>query len=453
MALGTPICDFVAQYAASGITRAHMPGHKGVSSLGCEALDITEVAGADALYEADGIIAQSEANATQLFGSGRTLYSTEGSSQCIKAMLYLAMPDRQRNGRPLILAARNVHKSFIYGCALLDLEVDWLCSEQSDERSICSCLITPEQVDARLSAMPVRPFALYLTAPDYLGASPDLAGIARVCRAYGLPLLVDNAHGAYLKFLSPSRHPLDLGATMCCDSAHKTLPALTGGAYLHLSEPAARQAGRRAKDALALFGSTSPSYLILQSLDQCNRLLSEGYPKRLAQTVHRVEALKRALRSGGWEVADTDPLKCTLRAGSWGLSGTELAGALRAGRVECEFADADWVVLMLTPHSSEADLERIERVCLGLPRRSGAKPAIRLSIAPPHRALSIREAVLAPSESVPVERAAGRICAAPAISCPPAVPIALSGEVISPEQLEVFRAYHIDAVEVVRPDP
>ena len=89
--MDTPIQDFVASYVGNQGVRLHMPGHKGKTFLGCEALDITEIKGADALYEADGIIARSEENAAALFGSARTLYSTEGSSQCIRAMLYLAL--------------------------------------------------------------------------------------------------------------------------------------------------------------------------------------------------------------------------------------------------------------------------------------------------------------------------------------------------------------------------
>ena len=115
--------------------------------------------------------------------------------------------------------------------------------------------------------------AFYLTSPDYLGGMQDIAALSAVCDAHGVPLLVDNAHGAYLRFLpGGSRHPIDLGAAACCDSGHKTLPVLTGGAYLHLGPKAPVQEESTVRSALALFGSTSPSYLILQSLDACNRL-------------------------------------------------------------------------------------------------------------------------------------------------------------------------------------
>ena len=112
----TPICDFVRRYAESGTARLHMPGHKGRGALGFEQFDITEIAGADSLYEADGIIAQSEANASLLFGCP-TFYSTEGSSQCIRAMLYLALLYGKETGRkPVIAAGRNAHKSFLTAC-------------------------------------------------------------------------------------------------------------------------------------------------------------------------------------------------------------------------------------------------------------------------------------------------------------------------------------------------
>ena len=113
----TPIADFVRSYAARGGARFHMPGHKGASFLGCEALDITEVTGADVLYAPEGIIAESEANATDLFGSSHTFYSAEGSTLCIKAMLALAVAGRGE--RPWILAARNAHKTLLSAAALL----------------------------------------------------------------------------------------------------------------------------------------------------------------------------------------------------------------------------------------------------------------------------------------------------------------------------------------------
>lgn len=444
--MNTPVADFVRRYAASGTARLHMPGHKGRASLGCEPFDITEVAGADALYEADGILAQSEANAASLFSSQRTVYSTEGSSQCIRAMLQLCLLAQPQSGRAVVLAARNVHKAFVYAAALLDIDVHWLWPE-AGSASLCACPITPDALARALGAMPEPPAAVYITSPDYLGNEAGLAALAQVCHAHGTLLAVDNAHGAYLRFLSPSRHPLDLGADICCDSAHKTLPVLTGGAYLHIARRAPAVMAQQAKQAMALFGSTSPSYLTLASLDLCNAALAGDYPRRIAETAARLDALRAALRDLGWRTLPSDPLRVTLDAASGGLTGTQLAQRLRAGGVECEYADEDALVLMATPENDEADFDRVLFAAgeAGKPRDRVPLPVVR---AP--RACSIRRALLAPQELLPAQDALGRICGAPTVACPPAIPVAVSGEVITREAIEVFCRCGIETVSVVR---
>ena len=186
-----------------------MPGHKGVPRLGFEHLDITELDGADSLYCAGGIIAESEKNAGSIFGAN-TFYSTEGSSQCIRAMLYLAKLYAAENGLPpKIAAGRNAHQVFITASALLGLDVAWIYSDCS----YLSCPIQPKNLDAFLEENPVA--AVYVTSPDYLGNTLDIAALAEVAHRHHCLLLVDNAHGAYLKVLEPSRHPMDLGADIC----------------------------------------------------------------------------------------------------------------------------------------------------------------------------------------------------------------------------------------------
>lgn len=440
--MDTPILDFLRRYGESDIARFHMPGHKGKAFLGCEPLDLTEVKGADALYEAEGIIAQSEANAAALFGSGATFYSTEGSTQCIKAMLCLALNCRREGAPPVIVAARNVHKAFVHAAALLDFETVWLWPEESE--SLCGCPVTAENLDRTLSELPAPPAAVYVTSPDYLGGMADISALAQVCRRHNTILAVDNAHGAYLHFLRPAIHPLDMGADICCDSAHKTLPVLTGGAYLHLAKHLPLQFRERAKQALALFGSTSPSYLTMASLDLANRYLSDGYPDRLAETVKRLEGLRETLRELGWQPENTDPLRVTLRV----RDGKAVAELLRQGGVECEYADPEFVVLMCTPENTAEEFERIT-AALGRNAQPPIEPAA-LPIATGERVLSVRQALFAPCEPVPVELALGRICGAPTVACPPAIPIAVSGERIGAEALALFQHYGIHTVDVLK---
>lgn len=438
--MNTPVADFVQHYAKAGTARLHMPGHKGRCFLGCEPWDITEIHGADALYEAEGILAESEQNAAALFGSQRTCYSTEGSSQCIRAMLYLAVA---ASGSHTVVAARNVHRAFVSAAALLDLEIRWLWPEES--RSLCGCPISPAQLEETLHSLPEPPAAVYLTSPDYLGGMAEIPALAQVCHQHGTLLLVDNAHGAYLRFLQPSLHPLDLGADLCCDSAHKTLPVLTGGAYLHLSPTAPAQLAPLAKSALGLFGSTSPSYLTLASLDLCNRYLAEGYPQRLAEAVERLAELRERLTAAGWRVEPSDPLRVTVAAPR-GVTGQELAGQLRRQGAECEYADRDFLVLMATPENTP---EELAQTAAALGQCPGEANPPQLPLARGERACSIRQAAFAPRETVDAAHSLGRVCGLPTVGCPPAIPIAVSGERITPEALALFAYYGIEQVEVL----
>ena len=286
--MNTPIADFVKKYSESGFSRFHMPGHKGESFLGCEKYDITEINGADVLSCANGIIYESEKNASSLFKTAHTFYSTGGSTAAICAMLALSSGKK-------ILAARNVHKSFINACALLDYEVDWLMPKEFS--GVLSCEVSSSEVETKIVSSAQKPSAVYLTSPDYLGNVQDIAGISEICKKHGIPLMVDNAHGAYLGFLEKSQHPIHLGATVCCDSAHKTLPVLTGGAYLHISKDAPDEYLNIAREKLSLFSSTSPSYLILQSLDLCNAYLSDGFEEKLTECIRKINLAKEIIKS------------------------------------------------------------------------------------------------------------------------------------------------------------
>ena len=445
--MNTPILDFVQGYAASGALRLHMPGHKGFPVLGPEALDVTEIPGADVLYHAEGVIRESEENAASLFGSARTLYSAEGSSLCVRAMLYLALQYAQFTGkRPVIAAGRNAHRVFLSGAALLGLEIAWLTG---DGDTPLSCRISPEKLEALLAAE--QPAAVYLTSPDYLGCRADLPALAAVCRKHGALLLVDNAHGAYLKFLSPSQHPLDLGADLCCDSAHKTLPVLTGGAYLHLSRSCPAVLLPMAEAAMRLFAGTSPSYLILQSLDLCNRTLAGEFHARLVERAASLDNLKSSLRAAGWLLIGDEPMKLTLCPKSRGYTGEALAAALEERGIVCEFADPDYCVFMFSPANPASDLDALAAALAMLPAREPIHtlpPKLRT----PERVLPPRKAMLAPFETLPREQCLGRVLAAPTVSCPPAVPILVCGERIDAQALALFAYYGLDRLDLVLPE-
>lgn len=440
-----PILEFLENYSKRDSVRLHMPGHKGVGFLG-EGLDITEIDGADSLFEANGIIKKSENFASDIFGAD-TFYSTEGSSLSIRAMLYLVtVYAKSLNKRPLIAAARNAHKSFVSAAALIDFEVDWICS---DNASYLSAKFSAKEIKDYFDSKDELPVAVYLTSPDYLGFISDIEGIARECHKRSVLLIVDNAHGAYLKFLSPSLHPIDLGADICCDSAHKTLSALTGCGYLHLSKRLPPFFKERAKSAMMLFASTSPSYLMLASLDALNSVLNKDFSFKVKDFCEKLADLKADLISHGYEPIGDEPMKIAIAAKSYGYTGKALSELLAKKEIYTEFSDSDYLVLMPSPQNADCDLARLKDALLDIPKKEPITAAPPKAHAP-KKAISIREAVMGEGELLPINECIGRIAAIVTSSCPPAIPIVVSGEVIDKETIDAFAYYGIDKCLVTK---
>lgn len=450
MKMTTPIRDFVKNYCESGTSRLHMPGHKGENvSLGVEKYDITEIKGADYLFEASGIIGESERNCSELFGTSETLYSTEGSSLSIKTMVALAvMGRRDKSRRGQIISPRNSHMAFVNGCILSDADIVWVFPEKKSA-SICRSEFTAGDIESAVKGAE-NPCAVYITAPDYLGNIPDIRGVSEVCRRYGIPLLVDNAHGAYLKFCRPDMHPITLGADMCCDSAHKTLPVVTGGGYLHISESAPEFFKENARRIMSMFASTSPSFLILQSLDMCNKVLAEGFSDMVSETAERVSETCEALRSFGFEARNNEPMKITVYPNSMGYTGDEAADILRSFGAEPEYSDGECVVMMLSPYNKKEDYLRIEKAFSGAKRRENAAKSEALSFTKPEKKLCVREAAFSESERTDIDKAEGRVCGITVTSCQPSVPVTVSGEVFTGESIKILKRYSIFEVNVLK---
>jgi len=444
----TPICDFVQKYASDNACRLHMPGHKGKAFLGIEHLDITEVEGADVLYNAEGIIKESMKNASSLFNTAKTLYSAEGSSLSIRAMLYLtALYAKEQQRKPLILAGRNAHKAFLSGAALSGIEVKWIYPEENE--GLLSLEISPENLEICISKCSEKPVALYVTSPDYLGNTLDISALSEVCIKHNMLLLVDNAHGAYLNFLSENKHPIANGAHLCSDSAHKTLPVLTGGGYLHISESAPEIFKTQAENAMSLFASTSPSYLILQSLDMANRYMADGYKEKLSAFINKVDDLKQTLRDAGLILLGDEALKITVKAKEYGYRGTELAEILKENSIICEFADYDFLTLMLTPENTDSDLEKLKATLLSVEKRAPITSKAP-SVNKLKKAMSIKETLFSLSTEIDAKDAEGKTLASYTVSCPPAVPVAICGEIIDESAVKAFEYYGIEKVRIVK---
>ena len=184
-------------------------------------------------------------------------------------------------------------------------------------------------------------------------------------------------------------------------------------------------------------------------MDGANGYLASGYSKVLSEFVLKVQKLKDRLVSHGYSLKGEEPLKITVSAKDYGYEGTELAKLLLEKDIVCEFADPDYLVLMLTPEIGDDELARLEGVLLSIKKRPEiiSQPPRRAAL---ERRMSIREATISPCEALPVEECEGRVLARLGVSCPPAVPIAVSGEIITKEMIDCFKYYGLDKISVVK---
>ncbi|MDE7121046.1 MAG: aminotransferase class V-fold PLP-dependent enzyme, partial [Oscillospiraceae bacterium] len=374
----------------------------------------------------------------RIYQTGATFWSAGGSTLCIQAMLAQMKAERRT-----MLTARTVHRAFLNSCVLLNLPVRWIFPRSG---SLIGGFYDLSDFERALQQTS-EPACIYVTSPDYLGNLQDIAGLSRLCRKYDARLMVDNAHGAHSAFLRENQHPIANGADFCCDSAHKTLPALTGGAFLHVRN--AEDAGK-IQSHMQMFGSTSPSYLIMQSLESCTHWLAGQGREAIRQCEEFAEQCKKRL-SEKYEVIGTDPMHLTIR-----VNGLEFARILRENyQMECEYADKTCLVLLLSPMLTQQDFDQLTTVLLDDSDNPDSRESLRAQNPPALSGFAefvcdLRTAALSDWEMLAPEQAEGRICATVQVPCPPAVPIVLSGERITKESLQLMRFYDLDRIAVMK---
>ena len=427
----TPLKTALDEYIEKDLSRFHMPGHKGADCFpDYYKYDVTEVGGTDSLFEAAGALAETERRFSGIYGSGATLLSAGGSTLCIQAMLATAL-----NRGDSFIAARNCHASAVNAAALLGLNPIWI--NQRDLKGAERAFEENPEVKA-----------LYLTSPDYFGVMSDIPAFAALCKKYGAKLLVDNAHGAHLHFFPTEMHPISLGADMCADSLHKTLPVFTGGALLHLKDGTLYE---KAKQKMRLFGSTSPNYLIMLSADNCIEYLETKARADFAMLNGKVANLRyKAFEHGlAPKTRNVEPARLTLSVTAAEKSAGEFENSLREHWIEPEYVNSEWAVLMASPFNTERDFERVSKFLDDTFGNGCAAFEERLSKMP-ERVLSVREAVFAESESVPVKNALGRVAASLVLPCPPCIALSAPGEIINEEIQGLFVKYGIERINLVK---
>jgi arginine/lysine/ornithine decarboxylase len=410
--------------------------------------DITEITGADNLYQCTGAIRALEEELADAYRVGDCLLSAGGSTLCIQTMLYLA-----RSRGSTIICGRIIHRSAVAAMGLLGLDPCWLPGRIASRREGIPGLAlppTPEDVEAAIAAHPDAG-SVYITSPDYFGQLANLADIAEVCHRMGKALLVDNAHGAHLGCFRAALHPMSQGADFCCDSLHKNLPALTGAAVLHLADPSFYQ---EAKYAMSLFGSTSPSYLIMLSAENALQSITEA-PGSYWELSGTVEEIRQEAGEMGYDVIKSfvrDPLRLAL--GFEGLDHTpESYGRfLRSRGVEPEYLDRNVCVFMLSPNNTPVEIDRLRSAIAGAAKGRVPIPEPRYpsTIRLPRQILSVEEAMRRREVALPAELCPGRVSSRVVSSCPPGIPMLVPGEEITSQTVKFLRGVGYDTIYVVR---
>lgn len=433
--MATPLYDALREYAGNNPGRFHMPGHKGKflpapELMGLASIDVTELPPTGNLYEAGEPFDSAQKLWAELFGFDCCQFLTGGSTMGIHTGLALCARPGEK-----VLMDRSCHRAAFNALALLDLEPVWLERPWlSDENLIGP--ISPEDVEKALDRDPEIK-TVCITSPTYAGMLSDVGAISRVVHARGGKLFVDGAHGAHLPFLGldPFR-----GADAVSVSAHKTLPAMGQSALLFVNGAEADRVRRTA----SIFGSSSPSYPMLASVDLARDwLLGEG-KWEYRRTACRVFEFRRGFPSLGGGLP-LDPCRLTLKV----KDGPAFTRALEERGIFPEMEDGGHVVLICTAQDSDGDLYRLELALVELLDRMGDCAPIP---APPlpERALSPRTALFGPSRTLPLKDCEGKIAACQIAPYPPGVPVVAPGERISKKELAYLREIGYNMLSEVR---
>ncbi|GHU86581.1 lysine decarboxylase [Clostridia bacterium] len=431
--------DALNAYVDSNPTRFHMPGHKGKGNL--ESYDLTEIYGLDSLYESSGCIKELEAEIGEVYGC-RSIISAGGSTLCIQTMISGLLKPGEK-----VILDRHIHISVLNTLILLRLKPVWIYREGSLGLPF-GAPISEHQLDEALRENKDAK-CVFITGEDYYGISPDIKALSQVCEKHNAKLLVDNAHGAYLKFLGEKKHPIDLGADMCCDSWHKTLPALTGAAVLNM-KPQFDPSFMKRK--MRMFGSSSPSYLIMFSMDSCLDYLKNDFEHEVECMLCFLPELKAKIKAIGFEFLNegtSSVLKLVISGLKLGVPGFELDEKLRQHRIYVEYCDYNCVILLIGPKNSQQDfsslLEALEEV---RPKKFELKQVNYFL----NRKLEAEEdltvAGFADCRSIPIEKSEGFVAGLVSVKCPPCVPAIMPGEVVTPEVINILKACGYDSINV-----
>jgi len=453
MEIKAPLLEALLQYTKKNIIPLHMPGHKGGRGFPREfldnlaAMDVTEIPGMDNLYQPAGIIAEAQLMASRAFQSHHTFFLVNGSTAGIHTMIMAACKPGDR-----LIIPRNSHRSVWSALVMADVQPVYIQTEYDDD-NLLATQITVQQVRDALDKNP-DVAGLLMIHPNYYGMCGHIREIEELVHERGKLLLVDEAHGAHFIFhpdLPPSSG--EIGADMWVQSAHKTLPAFTQAAYLHVKGE--RIDPKRVSQILAMLQTSSPSYLIMASLDWARACMEVRGEELFQRLILQVRELKRKLKKqygiltlddyGGWEeVAATDPTRLTIDVRTLGVTGYQAEMLLRDAGIQVEMSDMYRLVSICSvadgKEEFDAFINGFGNLSGNMSLRGETPPSLprQLSISReiPEQIMSPREAFYSIIENVPAHESIGRICAGVIGAYPPGIPRFCPGELINREGIE-----------------
>lgn len=431
--MSAPLYEALSVLSQKNTVRFHMPGHKGQAVLPDFSpilpIDFTEIYETGNLYTGEGPIRLAEEQAARFYHAADCHFLTGGSSQGIHTMLYAAA-----GAGSSVLFDRNCHKSCAHAAAMLDLTPTFVFPSVLEPYGIPG-LLDPADIETTLAKNPAIKTVL-ITSPNYYGVCQNIPAIAEICHAHGAKLLVDAAHGAHFPAVGLAS-PTEQGADLAALSAHKTLYAL-GQAALLLSNGTVD--GEKLREGAALFGTSSPSYAILASLDLARDALEQD--DSYQQTAQAVHALRMRLKETKFMPLcfdALDPCRLTVSTAGTNLTGDALSDLLyQRFQIACEMSDARNIVCIVTPADLPHNLAALEDalVILSNQAQSAPLPPPLPPLPNPHPVLSVRDAMLGSAHETALSDAtAGMICARPVTPYPPGVPVLWCGEEITVQHI------------------
>jgi len=461
---GAYLYEELKKYSCKDFYPFHMPGHKRQLSVGPASdfpnpygIDITEIEGFDNLHHAEGIIRKSMDWAASVYGADYTYYLVNGSSSGILSAISAVADKAGTCGS--ILMSRNCHKAVYHGVFLNRLKSRYVYPQFSEEYGI-QCGLSPVKIEKMLKQFPDIS-SVFVVSPTYDGIVSDIGSISNICHYYGIPLIVDEAHGAHFRYsnLFPVS-ALELGADIVIQSVHKTLPCFTQSAILHLKGPYVDR--ERVERFLQVYQSSSPSYVLMAGIEQGIWWMEEEsrekmgeYSKELLDLRQELGAM-RHLRLLGKEVVgtkdifDLDISKIIVSTKGTEINGLQLYERLRREyHLEMEMCTEDYVTGITTVMDTKEGLERLEQGLLRIDSSLGGngkreeKRFYKEADWPweMEQALTIYEAWEGEKEPVALEESEGRIGAEFIYLYPPGIPIIVPGERVTKEVIDTVLRY------------